>query len=354
MFMDDFLKSLNMGEVGKTLKTGGRKILVYHSDVDGMCSAALLMKFFPGFRPVPREGPVIDEGFLGSLIRKRPDVLVFLDIPADQEWRKLLRLKRKLKLAKLAIIDHHIIEKDMNSFGMTHVNPRSERKEIYIPASAVMYKILEVLGYPVKKFLWICVVGVIADYGFEDCKELLEECEKTYPGSLSDKPSPFKLSKIAEMLSALITLKGLRGAKTGLDLLVKFENVEDIRKHKDLRDYYKRVRKEIERIMEDFGKHAEFVPGKKLIIYEIKSELNITSIIATKITDTYKDEVIVIRKKSRQGWKVSLRCQSGETNVGDLAKKVSQGIGAGGGHQKSAGALVKDWERFRKGIVKHI
>ncbi len=352
--MKNFLKSVNLKGIENALKSKGRKILVYHSDVDGMCSSALLMKFFPDFKPIPREGPVIEEGFLEVLISKRPDVIVFLDIPADQEWKKLLVLKKRLGKVRIAIIDHHIIEKDMNESGMIHVNPRFESKEVYVPASAVMYEILNVLKYPVKKFLWISAVGVIADYGFEDCKELLEECEKTFPGSLSDKPSPFKLSKVAEMLSALITLRGLKGAKLGLDLLVKFETLKDIGKHRDLRDCHEKVRKEIESIMEDFGKHAEFMSGKNLIIYEIKSKLNITSIIATKITDTYKNEVIIIRKKSRQGWKISLRCQSGKTNVGDLAKKASLGIGSGGGHQKSAGALVKDWEKFRKRVLKQI
>jgi len=354
MSIGNYLEGTDFGKIDNLLKSGGRKLLVYHSDVDGMCSSALLMKFFPGFKSVPREGPVIDQGFLEVLVSKKPDVVVFMDIPADQEWRKLMILKRRLRKTKIAIIDHHIVEKDMNPLGVLHVNPRFERKEVYIPASAVMYEILKFLKYPVERFLWICAVGVIADYGFEDCKEVLEECERKIPGSLSDKPSPFKLSRIAEMLSSIITLKGLRGAKIGLDLLVKIESFRDVREHRDLKQYYRKVRREIESIMEDFKKHGEFVPGKNLVIYEIKSRLNITSIIATKITDTYKNEVIIIRKRSRQGWKISLRCQSGEINVGDLAKKASRGIGSGGGHQKSAGALVKDWEKFRSRILRQI
>jgi len=354
MLMEDYLKKAKIPELEKLLKSGGRKILVYHSDVDGMCSAALLMKFFPGFKPVPREGPVIDDGFLEVLVSKKPDAVVFIDIPADQEWKKLVALKRRVRGVGIAVIDHHIVEKDVNSLGMIHVNPRFDSREIYIPASAVMYEILKFLEYPAERFLWVSAVGVIADYGFEDCRELLEECEKAYPGSLSDKPSPFKLSRIAEMLSSIITLKGLKGARMGLDLLVRFDTLKEIRNHGDLREYYRKVKREIDRITEDFGKHAEFVPGKDLIIYEIRSKLNITSIIATKITDTYRDEVVLIRKKSRQGWKVSLRCQSGKVNVGDLAKKASKGIGSGGGHRKSAGALVKDWDMFRERIVKQV
>lgn len=352
--MKDFLESLNLKGIENALKCKGRKILVYHSDVDGMCSSALLVKFFPGFKCIPREGPVIDNGFLETIISRRPDLLVFMDIPADQEWKKLLFLKRRLRRTKIMIIDHHIVERDMNASGIMHVNPRMEDKEVYIPASSVMYDILKAMRYPVKKFIWIAAAGIIADYGFEDCKKTLKECESLYPGSLSDRLSPFKLSRIAEMLSALITLKGLKGAKIGLDLLIRIETFKDIKKHRDLREYYKRVKREIERIMEDFEKHAEFIREKNLIIYEIDSKLNITSIIATKVTDIHKDEVILIRKRSKQGWKVSLRCQSGKVNVGDLAKKASSGLGSGGGHQKSAGALVKDWEKFREKLVKEI
>lgn len=350
----DFLKNLEPRAIENALKTEGKRLLIYHSDVDGMCSSALLMKFFPGFAYIPREGPVIEEDFLEALLSKKPALVVFMDIPADQEWKKLLILKRKLKNSKIVIIDHHIIEKDMNSFGILHVNPRLEKKEVYIPASAIMYEILRSLDYPVKKFLWISAVGVIADYGFEDCRDLLNECEKMYPGSLGDKPSKSKLSNIAEMLSSIITLKGLKGAKIGLDLLIKIDNFRGIKNHKDLKEWHEKVKKEIERIMEDFEKHAEFVPGKNLVIYEIKSKLNITSIIATKVTETWKNEVIIIRKKSRQGWKISMRCQSGKTNVGEIAKRASRGIGSGGGHQKSAGALVKDWEKFRKRVIKYL
>jgi len=352
MPMKNFLKGADLGKIENLLNTKGKKLLVYHSDVDGICSSALLLKFFSGFKSVPREGPVLDEGFMETLLSKKPSLLLFMDIPADQEWRKLLILKRKLE--KMMIIDHHIVEKDMNSFGVLHINPRMANKDVYIPASAVVYEILRSLGYPVKKLIWIAAAGVIADYGFEDCGPLLEECERMYPGTLSDKPSPLKLSRIAEMLAALITLKGLKGAKLGLDLLTKIETIRDIRNHKDLKECYQKVRKEIERIMEDFEKHAEFVPEKNVITYEIKSKLNITSIIATKVTDTYKKEVIMIRKRSKQGWKISLRCQSGKVNVGDLAKKASLGLGSGGGHQKSAGALVRDWEKFRRNVLKQL
>ncbi len=354
MPMRNFIRNTNLKALERALKAEGKKILVYHSDGDGMCSSALLLKFFTGFKTIPREGPVIDEGFLKNLLSAEPDVIVFMDIPADQEWGKLLLLKSRLKKTKIAIIDHHIVEKDMNKEGIIHINPRMTDRGAYVPASAVMYEILNSLKYPAKKFIWISAVGVIADHGFEDCKEILKECEDAYPGTISDRENHFSLYKVADMLSALISLKGLKGAKIGLELLVNLDSMEEIRNHQGLREYYVKVKKEIDRIMEDFRKHAEFVPEKNLIMYEIKSRLNITSIIATKVTEKHKKEVIIIRKRSRQGWKVSLRCQSGKVNVGEIAKRASRGVGSGGGHQKSAGALVKDWEKFREAVLKEM
>jgi single-stranded DNA-specific DHH superfamily exonuclease len=341
-----FWEKANLKEVGRLLSSEGKKILIYHRDVDGVCSAALVLKFFRGFETIPREGPIIDKKFFNKLAYKRPDVLLFLDIPADQEWKKVLKLKGISEYTKVLIIDHHIFERNMNSFGMIHINPRFERKEIYMPASCVVYKILETLNFEVKPFGWICMIGVIGDHGLEDCKDILRKEILSYPHET--------LVRISEIISSVITLKGLKGAEKTLDLLVKSKTYKTLESSERLNGCYELMKREIARITKDFERNKKVYPEKKLIFYEVKSKLNITSIIASVLAEKYPNDIIIIRKKSGRNWKVSLRCESGERNVGDLAKLSSRGIGSGGGHTKSAGAYVRDWEEFKRRIVRSL
>ena len=69
----------------------------------------------------------------------------------------------------------------------------------------------------------------------------------------------------------------------------------------------------------------------------------------------FSDYVIIIYKKWNGAFKVSMRCQDGHINVGELGKKCSEGIGTGGGHKKAAGAFInKDWDTFRKRITEFV
>lgn len=335
------LNSVDYGRLEKWLGGKGKKILVYHRDADGICSAALLLKSFPCFRCIPREGPVIDKDFYGRLVKEEPDLLVFLDIPADQEWQKLLKIREALPGLDLAIIDHHTVEKDMNPEGMIHVNPRFLDEKYYIPAACVVYEMLEKMGKDVVNLSWISAVGVIGDYGFRDCHWVLKNANK-------EGHTTKKLVLISNMISSAITLKGLKGAMEALGILRKSETPEDFSGAGKMEEWNESVQKELRCILKDFEKEKEVFEKEKIILYELKNKLNTTSIIATITAEKYPDYIVIIRKKSGKIVKVSLRYQAGKLSVGKLAKRCSEGIGSGGGHIKSAGAITKDWEKFRK------
>ena len=82
------------------------------------------------------------------------------------------------------------------------------------------------------------------------------------------------------------------------------------------------------------------------MVFEVKSRINITSLVSTKLGERFPDKVVAIRKKTGDAWKVSLRNQSGRLNLGDAVKKSVKGIGSGWGHEKAAAAPVSDWEKF--------
>lgn len=337
-------------KIGKFLDTPGKRLLFYHHDADGVCSAALLLKFFPGFESMPREGPRIEEDFADNVVKKKPDLLVFLDIPIDQEWRAVKKIQEKIPGLRVLIIDHHIPEKDLNSKNTVHYNPKFKR-DIYLPNAYLMYRILEGLGKDVKPCGWIAGMGIIGDYGFRECSGFLKGLEKEKPGILKGDPFSSKLGRATELISHAITLKGLKGAKQSLELLLGSEDFESFAANPQLKKWSRGVRKEIEKILGSFEKEAVPYPGG-LLEYRIISRLNLTSIISTILATQNPLKVIMIVKKAEKGWKVSLRCQSGRVNLGALTKKAVKGIGSGGGHKKAAGALVRDLELFRERLLK--
>ncbi len=342
------LNEVDLSKVRDWLEETGKKILVYHRDADGVCSATILMKFFPEYETIPREGPIIDKKFFRRIVLEKPKVLVFIDIPVDQEWKKVLEFVKELPELKILIIDHHTPEKDMNSERIIHINPRFLKSEHYIPASCVIYELLRKLKYDVKPYLWISLTGIIGDYGVKDCLWMFREYEKT-------RETPHrKLVKASEIISSAITLKGLKGCKKALELLIKSERYEDFEKSRELRKWNTIVQKEVKRIVNDFEKRKEVFEKERLILYEIKSRMNITSVIGTVTAEKHPENIVIIRKKSGSLWKISLRYQAGKVNVGDLAKSATKGIGSGGGHIKSAGALANNWEEFRKRVFEYL
>lgn len=345
------MDSKTLERIGRFLETPGKKLLFYHHDADGVCSAALLLRFFGGFEALPREGPRVGGAFPEEVARKKPDLLVFLDIPIDQEWRALREIRKRLPGLRILIIDHHILEKDLNSKKTIHCNPRFGG-DVYIPAAFLVYNILEGLGKNVEPYKWIAGMGIIGDYGFRECGDFLEALEKEKPGILKGDPLSSRLGKATELISYAITLKGLRGAKESLELLVKEREFEGFAGNPGLNLWKKSVEREIRKILKAFERDKILYREIGLIEYTIRSRLNLTSIISTIIAKENPNMVVMTAKESREGFKISLRCQSGRVNLGELTKKAVKGIGSGGGHKKAAGALVRDFEAFRERFAK--
>jgi single-stranded DNA-specific DHH superfamily exonuclease len=342
--LQDFLKA-------ERFKKG---LLLYHGDADGICSAALLLKFFKGFVYSPRKGPYVGEDFVKIVMDKKPDLLVFLDLPVDQEWKKLRGFLREIPGLRIVIIDHHIYEKDLNSERVLHINPRFRKKGVYLPAACMVYRILEGFGKEVRPLIWVAALGVIGDYGWEGCEDLLEECREIYPNLLKGEPPKSKLGEGADIIASVVTLKGLSGVAECLKVLMSSEGFEGFESNKRLQDWKREMDDEFQIVVDDFKRKKEYFEKEKLIVYEIKSGLNLTSMLATYFGDKYPDKTVVIKKASGDEWKVSLRSQDNRINLSKILKKCVKGIGSGGGHERAAAALVKDWDKFLKRLKKEL
>ncbi|UCD02626.1 MAG: DHH family phosphoesterase [Candidatus Aenigmatarchaeota archaeon] len=340
------------------LEAEGKKVLFYHTDTDGICSAALFTKFFPGFMTVPLEGPVLDRRLMKSLVEMKPGLLVLLDLPMDQEADKLEKLMNTSLNTRILMIDHHVPEKDMNSQRFVHINPRLER-EIYIPASVLVYRLFRDLGKDIEKFIWIAAVGVIGDYAFRDCQDILDECAKRYPKACAGGRGKAKIYDIARNLMSTVIYQGNKGAGHSLEIMRSAEGYKDVTENRYFITCNDRVEREIDKAVAEFRKKAKEYPNLGLFVYRIDNRLNIASSVSTKLSERNPDKIIFVVKQSKQMMKISARYQEARAegiNLNDLLKKAVKGIGTGGGHIRAAGAVVpkKDWPEFERRVMKLI
>ena len=329
-------------------------MLFYHSDADGVCSAALFLRFFEDFRYSPRKGPAMAKDFVDMVLDKRPRLLVFLDMPVDQERKTLNMFLKEIPKLRIIIIDHHITEKNIGSDRVVHINPRFLKSDAYIPAACAVYRILEEMGKDVRPMVWIAAMGVIGDYGWPDCHELIEECKEGYPSLLRGNPRESVLGKGAEMIASATTIKGLPGIGECLKVLLVAKGYEDFESSENLQAWKREFDEEFGVVVSDFEEKKEVFEKEGLIVYEVKSRLSLTSVLSTHLGSRFPENVIAIKKADGERWKVSLRNQSGRVNLGVAVKEAVKGIGSGGGHEKAAAALVSDWEKFLKRLRKEI
>ena len=339
------------------LESGEHKVLFYHNDADGICSAALFMKFFEDFDARPRGGPIVDDGFVKEIELEKPELMVFLDLPIDQSWKNLQRLLKRLPELRIAIIDHHFFEKNMNKSDgkrIVHINPMFYSKQ-YIPASAVVYHLLNEMEMPASPYVWISSIGIVGDYGFETafCKKILGECKRMYPELLCQDVLESRISEGADTISALTAVKGLRGAEKALEFLLKSRYYKDFSSIKTLEKINSLVKEEMEKVIR--RAEAKKKEAGEVIFFPLKSRFGIYQDVANRLARKYPKKIVVTLRDFGGGFfKLSMRNQSGKYNLSMIAKKCSAGIGNGGGHAKAAGAVVNDLKKFKKRLLKEV
>ncbi|MBL7206585.1 MAG: DHH family phosphoesterase [Candidatus Aenigmarchaeota archaeon] len=333
----------------------GKKVLAYHKDLDGVTASAILLKYFPNFETLSRKGPKTDDAFIKTMVKKDPLLIVFLDLPMDQEKDAIKKLEARLPSCRFIIIDHHIIENDMNSKNILHINPRFKLKEAYIPASYIMYRLFFSLNKSglslgnrtfddIKKYIWIALLGVIGDHAYDNCKDLMLESEEY---------SESNLREIANMLSSATTkFKDYKGITTVLSKLLDAKDLKDIESDKTLKEWSNDVDKEFKKVIEMFETKKE--DQGKVIIYELKTEYGLSAMVSGYLSERYPDRVILIYKGANGMWKISLRYQKGDINLGETVKSCLSEGDSGGGHEKAAGGLIKDIEDFKKRFLEQI
>src|SRR3989338_4731980 len=107
--------------------------IVFDKDSDGICSAAIIVKYLRsrGVTPVfaqakDETGINVSAGLLEQM--NACETLVTCDLPIDQSG-----FVNALNVKRLLVIDHHTPVKNLSSKSAVHINPRFEDAQIYRP-----------------------------------------------------------------------------------------------------------------------------------------------------------------------------------------------------------------------------
>lgn len=337
--------------------------IIHHWDMDGTSSAVIVSKILEEVRDRPADEVFIPSERAYHLgdddreILEGMDKLIVLDFNLEAD--ELEELNEELDVL---VVDHHNFDRVPE---VPFVNPRTEDGEAYVPCSKICLDISEEFGLS-DDLDWIAGLGVIQDFGVDSCPELFEQLDEKYGTYLPEELSQQQLAKNCEYgrYSSVLNIKPYRDsahfAKLAYEALMNSEDLQELEAQEAYRQVYEvylEMQDEFNRMMEDYEEDREIDREKCVIFFDIDSDFNITSSIATNMSTKTPDWIhLVIQKDDEVN--ISARCQSGRVDLGTLLQNalpeeaVEKGAEAGG-HKKAAGASmdIEFYDEFKDNFL---
>ncbi|MBS3078981.1 hypothetical protein J4218_02580 [Candidatus Pacearchaeota archaeon] len=320
--------------------------ILTHTDLDGIASGIFLEKILQS-----KNIPV-------KLLR-------FGDYKNDVLTKLSPKLKHE-KISKLFILDMAIdslafedfekLRKEVDIFLIDHhpKNPllKDFKHIIKAETSNCAAQVINYLGKHFTDFKdeeWFLIPTMISEFSFKN-KENIKLIQKSFPNINENNIFESEPGKIYEII--------IYGIIYHNDSLNK---VYDLIKNKELKSiekYYKIIKEEINKEIDNLWKKAEFYEDKNLYFYFFKPKHRVKSIISTMVSLQKPDcsFIIATEEGSKNYLNVSARNQSIKTDMNQLMKKGIEGLkdANGGGHVAAAGArfLKKDLNKFKENLLR--
>jgi single-stranded DNA-specific DHH superfamily exonuclease len=338
---EDFLRFLD--SIGKKDKVA----ILTHNDLDGVASAIFLEEI------LKKKG-----------LEKNLKMIRFLEYKKEVLEGITPELKEKditkilisdINIDNLNLGDFEALRKDFSVFLIDH-HPAGELKDksniIKAKTGYCAALICYYLGGGIidsEKWKWLRDAAVIADASYKD-PDVFRMLKKEHP-------------KITEK-NIYDSKPGLLSGQVSYALVYYKDGIEKIyelikkRDFKDLKEACEKVKQSIEETIEKFKENAEFYPERNLYFYYYNPKFNITSIVATMVSNKnpVATFIFVSDSKNEPGFvKVNARNQDCKEDMNWLMKKGVEGLenASGGGHVPAAAArfMKKDLEKFKKNIL---
>ncbi|MFC1774736.1 DHH family phosphoesterase [Nanoarchaeota archaeon] len=334
------------------------KIYILHDiDADGITSAVLLSKIIErtssanisGTLTPGRSGIITDE-FIQKVKSENITTVITLDLTADVD---LVQLNKLAKHAKILIIDHHKIYHHPRSKNVLMIKPKMIFDEVNSAkfANAMFVYFLTQDLIDISDLDWMATVGLVGDIGYDYLTDVIDEVYDKYNFERNEDYFKTTPGRIASMVYNTVTADG--NVKLCYDVLMEANSAEEVLKSK-LKDKSDYIQAEIDKYVDETEKRAEFFEDVELIFYNIDSEFNIKSAIATILGLKFnKSTVITYSIFEGEGIVgLSARRDDKKVKVNEILEKAIEDIpdAHAGGHAVSSGATIpiKHFNRFKK------
>jgi single-stranded DNA-specific DHH superfamily exonuclease len=327
----------------KKIKKDDNVIIIFHSDADGICSAAMIKKILPCEPLLINQPMPVEPNIITKIQTTVPDEIIFLDLAVAQQQNILKKIGN---LCKILIIDHHI-SKDVSNKLITHINPRFDKHDIYQSTSYITYKICSKIK-DISEMLWIAGVGIVGDYNIRFSTDVVADIEKYY--NIHHIQESF-IKNVADMIEASRATKVLSPEEI-VNIFCKYPTYEEFKKteaYNKLLKSYQLIQNEMDAILID-----KVEKNGNIIFYNLRSKYNIRSPVATRLGEIYPKKLIVVYQFVGNKVKISMRAQN-FFDVNDILKKATSSFNvSSGGHKEAGGVILRKekWEEFKENLIK--
>ena len=327
----------------ENLKPADKLILVHHKDADGTYSAAIATI------ALQRLNKKVDKIVTGTTEKsdeiisaiKNYNKVIIVDIGIDLLFKELNKLDKEI-----LYIDHHLTVDKKLSENIVYINPRLEDDRTYQPATYVVYKFFSQL-VDLSDKEWLAVVGTIGDYGYEDCRDLLDRYIK-----VKEKGDIWK-TKYGKVVIETVGAATEIGFGNLLKILIETDGFEELTRNKKIKTAYKKYENLYETAKKQFWKNAEKFDDVNLIFSVLSSKVErVGSAIATETSTKYPDKIVFLLERIEGFYKIHARYQKGNINLGKMLREM----GVGGGHGPAAGGKIKikELNDFKRRLIKEL
>jgi single-stranded DNA-specific DHH superfamily exonuclease len=316
--------------IGETKKIA----VISDNDQDGITSSVQLKKYFESKK-------IVSEVFfydhyskklsipVDEFIRFSPEKTVFLDLSDGLVSDALMQVGKHT--GPFLVVDHHQSEPIKNdAFHYLVVKPWSFSK--IEPSKYPTTKMVADLFAPID---WICSIGIVGDFAFEQWASVLDKVKKKYKLKQKDL---FNMDETVGCVSAQYSER----INTLFEFLCSAKSPKDLLKS----EFYALkilFDKKLVALQERFDNEAECYPEG---VCFFRADPRFSSKLSNNISTQRKNTVVIIFELPGSLMKCSIRRQDFKVNCGDLAKQCTLGLvnGKGGGHIPAAGATFAPQE----------
>jgi len=323
----------------KDIKPDEKVALVHHTDLDGLSSATLIKIGLERlgvklFRIVSATYRNLEE----VVCNLECDKIIIVDIGMKVEFCESFT-------KPTLYIDHHQPRDCVQNEKILFINPGLVNLELYQPASYIVYKFLSGI-VDLKDKEWISVLGIVGDYGFEDCMDILGKwTDAKTRDELLDETD---LGKTSIAISNSIFILGLERI---MEILLDEKDMESVAANMEIKKASNEYQKMYDKEMENFWNNREEV-GKILFSILNPPYEGVGSGISSRVSRKNPEKIVFLFEDIGERYKINTRYQGKDLHLGKFMEKIC----GGGGHRCAAGGSIDkdDLDSFKERVKKEL